>query len=127
MMTDEPCLSSGKALNGEVNLFEIDGYHLVEALLCHVLERQELAVTCIREDAVQVPELPLDRGDRVEVSEIADVRANGKTSRSSVSLVACSVLSFKPQMATRAPSLSNSCAGQPDPAVAAGDKDILVR
>src|SRR5215471_9711031 len=28
----------------------------------------------------------------------------------SVSLAACSVLSFKPQMATRAPSLSNSCA-----------------
>src|SRR5262245_53283919 len=28
----------------------------------------------------------------------------------SVSLVACSVLSFKPQMATRAPSRSNSCA-----------------
>ena len=26
---------------------EIDGYHLVEALLCHLFEQQELAVTCI--------------------------------------------------------------------------------
>src|SRR6516225_7664453 len=68
-------------LNREVSSFEIDGYHLVEALLCHVFEQQELAVTCIYENAVQVPELPLDRGEhRVEVGEIADVRANGETS-----------------------------------------------
>src|SRR5207244_11054576 len=60
-----------------------DGYHLVETLLCHLFEQQELAVTCIYEDAVQVPELPLDRGEhRVEVGEIADVRANGETSGS---------------------------------------------
>src|ERR1700752_5397240 len=64
-------------LNREVSPFEIDGYHLVEALLCHLFEQQELAVTCIYEDAVQVPALPLDRGEyRVEVGEIADVRAN---------------------------------------------------
>src|SRR5216684_6876273 len=70
-------------LNREVNPFEIDGYHLVEALLCHVFERQELAVTCIHEDAVQVPELPLDRGEHgVEVGEFADVRANGEASGS---------------------------------------------
>src|SRR5438128_1564999 len=70
-------------LNREVSPFEIDGYHLVEALLCHVFEQQELAVTCIYENAVQVPELPLDRGEhRVEVREIADVRANGETSGS---------------------------------------------
>src|SRR5262249_49750885 len=70
-------------LNREVNPFEIDAYHLVEALLCHVFEQPEIAVTCIDEDAVQVPELPLDRGEhRVEVGEIADVRANGETSGS---------------------------------------------
>src|SRR5712692_7220139 len=49
-------------LNREVSPFEIDGYHPVEALLGHVLEQQELAVTRIYEDAVQVPELALDRG-----------------------------------------------------------------
>src|SRR5712691_1245540 len=70
-------------LNREVSPFEIDGYHLVEALLGHLLERQELAVPCIYEEAVQVPELPLDSGeDRVEVDKVADVRANGETSRS---------------------------------------------
>src|SRR4029434_9292048 len=70
-------------LNREVRPFEIDGYHLVEALLCHLFEQQELAVACIDEDAVQVTELPLDRGEhRVEVGEIADIRANGETSGS---------------------------------------------
>src|SRR5262249_62384037 len=39
-------------LNREVSPFEIDCDHLVEALLCHVFEQQELAVTCIDEDAV---------------------------------------------------------------------------
>src|SRR5215469_17383416 len=66
-------------LNGEVSPFEIDSDHLVETLLCHLFEQQELTVTGIYEDAVQVPELPLDRG---EVGEIADVRANGETSGS---------------------------------------------
>src|SRR2546425_12052565 len=48
-----------------------------------LFEQQELAVTRIDEDAVQVPELPPDRGEhRVEVGEIADVRANGETSGS---------------------------------------------
>src|SRR5437762_10282654 len=70
-------------LNREVSPFEIDGYHLVEALLCHIFEHQELAVTCIDEDAVQVPELPLDLGERrVEVGESADVGASGETSGS---------------------------------------------
>src|SRR5215469_11683231 len=70
-------------LNRKVNPFEIDGYHLVEALLCHLFEQQELAITGIYEDAVQVSELPLDRGEhRVEIGEIADVRANGETSGS---------------------------------------------
>ena len=70
-------------MDGEVDPFEIDAYHLVEALLCHLFEQQELAVTCVYEKAVQVPELPLDRGEhRVEVGEIADVRANGETSGS---------------------------------------------
>src|SRR5262245_29970035 len=68
-------------LNREVGPFEIGAYHLVEALLCHLFEHQELAVTCIYEYAVQVPELPLDRGEhRIEVDEFADVRANGETS-----------------------------------------------
>src|SRR5262250_3381995 len=68
-------------LNREVSPFEIDGYHLVEALLCHLFEQQELAVTCVYEEAVQVAELPLDRGEhRVEVGEVADVRANGEAS-----------------------------------------------
>src|SRR5207245_9122626 len=70
-------------LNREVNPFEIDGYHLIEALLCHVFELQELAVTCIYENAVQVPELLLDRGEhRVKLGEIADVRTNGEASGS---------------------------------------------
>src|SRR5258708_19450094 len=68
-------------LNREVGPFEIDGDHLVEALLCHVFEQQELAVTSVYEDAVQVPELLLDRGEhRVEVGEFAHVGANGETS-----------------------------------------------
>src|SRR5215813_12649988 len=68
-------------LNREVRPFEIYGYHLVETLLCHVFEQQELAVTCIYEDPVQVSELPLDRGEhRVEVGEMANVRANSETS-----------------------------------------------
>ena len=70
-------------MNREVSPFEIDGNHLVEALLCHFFEQQELAVTCIDEDAVQVPELLLDRGEqRVEVAEIADVRAHRETAGS---------------------------------------------
>src|SRR5881394_1302977 len=64
MTTDEPGLSSGQGLlDGEVSPFEIGAYHHVEALLCHLFERQELAVTCIYEQAVQVTELPLDRGE----------------------------------------------------------------
>src|SRR6516164_6446866 len=63
-------------LNGEVSPFEIDGDHLVETLLCHFFEQQELAVTSIYENAVQVPELPLDRCEHcIEVGETADVRA----------------------------------------------------
>src|SRR5215472_18943317 len=70
-------------LNGEVSPFEIGAYHHVEALLCHLFEWQELAVTSIYEKAVQVPELPLDRGEhRIEVGQFADVRANGETSGS---------------------------------------------
>jgi len=115
-------------LNREVSPFEIDGYHLVEALLCHLFEWQELAVTCIYEDAVQVPELPLDRGEhRVEVAEIADVRANGETPGSKRRL-------SRPQRPliqaadgdARALLVEFLRCGKPDPAVAAGDKEILV-
>src|SRR5258706_2218105 len=116
-------------LNREVSSFEIDGYHLVEALLCHVVEQQELAVTCIYEDAVQVPELSLDRGEhRVEVGEIADVRANGETSGSKRRLSRLQrPLIQAADGDARALSVEFLRCGQPDPAVAAVDKDILVR
>jgi len=116
-------------LNREVSPFEIDGYHLVEALLCHLFEQPEIAVTCIYEDAVQVPELPLDRGEhRVEVGEIADVRANGETSGSKRLLSRLQrPLIQAADGDARALSVEFLRCGQPDPAVAAGDKDILVR
>src|SRR2546430_3096395 len=116
-------------LNREVSPLEIDGYHLVEALLCHVFEQQELAVTCIYEHAVQVPELPLDRGEhRVEVGEIADVRANGETSGSKRLLSRLQrPLVQAADGDARALSVEFLRRGQPDPAVAAGDKDILLR
>src|SRR5215475_3742479 len=116
-------------LNREVSPFEIDGDHLVKALLCHLLEQQELAVTCVYEDAVQVPELPLDRGEhRVELGEIADVRANGDTSGSErlLSRLQRPLIQAADGDARALPVEFLRC-GQPDPAVAAGDKDILVR
>ena len=116
-------------MNREVSPFEIDGYHLVEALLCHLFEQQELTVTCIYEDAVQVPELPLDRGEhRVEVGKIADVRANGETSGSKGLLSRLQrPLVHAADGDARALSVKFLRGGQPDPTVAAGDKDILVR
>src|SRR5262245_13907891 len=116
-------------LDREVNSFEIDGYHLVEALLRHVFEQQEVAVTCIHEDTVQVPELPLDRGEKpVEVGEIADVRANGETSGSKRLLGRLQrALIQSADGDARALSVEFLRCGQPDPAVAAGDEDILVR
>ena len=109
--------------------FEIDGYHLVEALLCHLFKRQELTVTCIYEEAVQVPELALDRSEhRVEVSEIADVRANGETSGSKRLLRRLQrPLIQAADGDAGALSVKFLRCGQSDPAVAAGDKDILVR
>src|SRR3989442_4158879 len=116
-------------LNREVSPFEIDGYQLAEALLCHLFEQQELAVTCIDENAVQVPELPLDRGEhRVEVGEIADVRANGETPGSKRLLGRLQRLLIRAADGdARALSVEFLRRGQPDPAVAAGDKDVLVR
>ena len=116
-------------MNREVSSFEIDGYHLVEALLGHLFEQPEIAVTCIDEDAVQVPELPLDRGEhRVEVGEIADVRADGETSGSKRLLGRLQrPLIQAADGDARTLSLELLRRGQPDPAVAAGDKDILVR
>src|SRR5260370_33195750 len=116
-------------LNRKVVPFEIDGYHLVEALLGPLLERQELAVTCIYEEAVQVPELPLDRGEhRVEVAEIADVRANGETSRSKRRLSPLQrPLIQAADSYVRAFSVEFLRCSQPDPAVATGNKDMLVR
>src|SRR5258706_13126885 len=51
-------------LNREVSPFEIDAYHLVKALLRHIFEWQEHAVTCIYEDVVPWPELALDSGEQ---------------------------------------------------------------
>ena len=116
-------------LDREVNPFEIDAYHLVEALLRHIFERQEHAVACIYEDAVQAPELPLDRGEhRVEVRKIADIRANGETSGSKCFL--CRLQRSLIQAANgdaRALSAEFLRCGPPDPAIAAGDEDVLVR
>src|SRR5262249_55065138 len=98
-------------------------------LLCHVFEQQKLAVTCIYKDAVQVPELPLDRGEhRVEVGELADVRANGETfgSKRLLSHLQRPLIQAADGDA-RALSVEFLRCGQPDPAIAAGDKDILVR
>src|SRR5262249_26222053 len=90
---------------------------------------QDLAVTCIDEDAVQVPELPLDRGEhRVEVGEIADVRANRETAGSKCLLRRLQrPLIQAADGDARALSVEFLRRGQPDPAVAAGDEDILVR
>src|SRR6516225_240508 len=116
-------------LNCEVSPFEIDGYHLVEALLCHFFEQQELAVTGIYEEAIQVPELALDRGEHpVEVGEFADVRANRETSGSKRLLSRLQrPLIQAADSDARALSVEFLRCGQPDPAVAAGDKDIFVR
>src|SRR5215467_7139840 len=115
-------------LNREISPFEIDGYHLVEALLCHLFEQQELAVTRIYEDDVQVPELPLDRGEhRVEVAEIADVRANGETSGSERLLRGLQrPLIQAADGNARALSVEFLRCGQPDSAIAACDEDVLV-
>src|SRR5262249_38001216 len=116
-------------LNREVDAFEIDGDYLVEALLCHVFEQEELAVTRIYEDAVQVPELPLDRSEqRLEVAETADVRTNGETSGSKRLLRRLQrPLIQAADGDARALSVEFLRCGQANPAVAAGDKDILVR
>src|SRR3989454_9958719 len=116
-------------LNREVRPFEIDGYHLVEAFLGHLFEQPELAVPCIDEDAVQVPELLLDRGEqRVEVGEIADVRAHGETAGSQRRLRRLQrPLIQAADGDARALAVEFLRGGPPDPAVAAGDKDMLVR
>src|SRR5262249_24942766 len=97
-------------------------------LLCHLFERQEHAITCIYENAVQVTELTLDRGEhRVEVGEIADVRAKGETSGSKRLLGRLQrPLIQAADGDPRALSVEFLRCGQPNPAVAAGDKDILV-
>src|SRR6266478_4738333 len=77
----------------------------------------------------QMSELPLDRGEhRVEVGEIADVRANGETSGSQRLLSRLQRLLIQAADGdARALSVEFLRCGQPDPAVAAGDEDILVR
>src|SRR5260370_12704074 len=124
-----PKSSAQGFLNREVSPFEIDGYHLVEVLLCHLFEQPEIAVPCIYEDAVQVPELPLDRGEhRVEVGEVADVHANGEASGSKRLLSPLQrPLTQAADGDARALSAAFLHRSQPDPAVAAGDKNILVR
>src|SRR5215813_4306821 len=116
-------------LNCEVGPLEVGAYHPVEALLRHLFERQEFTVTCIDEDAVQVTELPPDRGEhRVEVREIADIRANRETScfKRLLNRLQRPIVQAADGDA-RALSVEFLRRGQPDPAVAAGDKDILVR
>src|SRR5215831_2080554 len=116
-------------LNCEVRPLEVGAYHPVEALLRHLVERQEFTVTCIDEDAVQMTELPLDRGEhRVEVREIADIRANGKTSGAKRLLSRLQRLLIQAADGNaRALSVEFLRCGQPDSAVAAGDKNILAR
>jgi hypothetical protein len=77
----------------------------------------------------QMSELPLDRGEhRVEVGEIADVRANGETSGSQRLLRRLQRLLIQAADGdARALSGEFLCCSQPDAAVAAGDEDILVR
>ena len=108
-------------MNREVCPFEINGYHLVETLLCHVFEQQELAVTCIYEDSFQVSELPLDRGEhRLEVGEMANVRANSETSASKRLLSRLQrPLIQAADGDARALSVEFLRRGQPNPAVAA--------
>src|SRR5262249_29264056 len=115
--------------NRAVRPFEIDGYHRVEAFLCHLCEQPELAVPCIDEDAVQVPELLLDRGEhRVEVAEIADVCAHGETAGAQRRLRRLQrPLIQAADGDARALAVEFLRGGQPDPAVAAGDQDMLVR
>src|SRR5258708_25963950 len=114
-------------LNREVSPFEIGAYHHVEALLCNLFERQELAVTCIYEQAVQVPELPLDRGEHhIEVGEFADVRANGETSGSQRPLSRLQRPLIQAADGDARPlSVAFLRCSQPDPSLAAGYKDIL--
>src|SRR5260370_32165187 len=106
-------------LNREVSPFETGAYDLVEAMLCYLFERQEFAVTCICEDAVQVPELPLDRGEhRIEVGEFADVRANGETSGPQCPLSRLQRPFFQAADGdARALSVAFLYCSQPDPAV----------
>src|SRR5262249_31648037 len=116
-------------LNREVRPFQIDSYHLVEALLCHLFEQQELAVAGIDEDAVQATELPRDRGEhRVEVGEMPTARASGEPSGSTRLLRRLRrPLIQAADGDARALSVEFLRSGHPDPAVPAGDKDILVR
>src|SRR3989475_2037914 len=92
-------------LNREVRPFEIDGYHLVEALLGHLFEQPELAVPCIDEDAVQVPELPLDRGEQREFGHLDGVFVNAdrKSTRlnSSHSQISYAVFCLKKKKKTK--------------------------
>src|SRR5260221_12079728 len=64
-------------LNREVSPFEIGAYHPVEALLCYLFERQELALRSIDASAVRGAELSLVRGAQlIQDDEFANVRAS---------------------------------------------------
>jgi len=68
------------------------------------------------EQAVQVPELPLDRGEhRIEVGEFADVRANGETSGSQRPLSRLQRPLIQAADATRAPSRRSCAVASPIP------------
>jgi hypothetical protein len=107
--------------NGESRCIAFGGLRVDDAI--------EDAILTVVSPAVQVPELPLDRGEHhLKVSEIADVRTNGETSGSERLLSRLQrPLIQAADGDARALSVEFLRCGQPDPAVAAGNKDILVR
>src|SRR5262245_30871923 len=84
---------------------------VIEKTPGHLFEQQELAVTCVTKTPSKCPNSRLIVANIV--SRSVRLLTSARTARlpaPSVCLAACSDPSFKPQMATRAPSLSNSCA-----------------
>src|SRR5258708_3383615 len=130
-LTASPCSSPGKRPNIAVSVGPgLRVFTRIPRSTSSALRiRARWTTAALQVEPVEVPELPLDHGEhRVEVGEIADVRANGETSGSKRVL---SRLQRPPIQAAdgdaRALSVKFLRRGQPDPAVAAGDKDILVR
>src|SRR5262249_24891291 len=84
---------------------------VIEKTPGHIFEQQELAVTCVTKTPSRCPNSRLIVANIV--SRSVRLLTSARTARlpaPSVSLAACSDPSFKPRMATRAPSRQNSCA-----------------